>query len=525
MDGEFEMNDCRISFRHFVVSILLFAFLLSGALAVDASPKDDAYHYMKNGVDDQIYNEWWYFNGIDNDTQFMILYLVSDPENLTGSRKLQSWAVVLEDGKSPVIGVRQSRGFGGDFNSPTFDLDQSGFSPSDSSGIMIHGSIPKKGTADAPSSIKWDLDYQPSLAPWFGIPVQSHIGHLKGDWMKWLVYMPSANVSGSIVVDNQTLNIDGVGYHDHCWGRWALNDPTSVWLETSNPVEGFSISLAEIAGEQKNTFMGLKYNDKTVAFSSKQVKLNVTDFAFDPGTGVVYPAKYEVVAENGEYRLDLMAKVKKSVPIRLDYQPPAPSLVVFGQVADLQGVLKEKNGGEYQFDAAGFTGYSSPLLHPIYGKVGSEKDDLAQVNLSQSNSTQSNLTKTNSTKTNSTQTNSTQTNSTQTNSTQSNSTQSNSTPSRIDSTQFKLAESADIGAITVMAENQRTGQKKTAKATSEGWFSLDADYVDFLAESTAPWVANNDRITLSILDGGRTISRSNLTINLSEEKQEVRFAE
>lgn len=500
MDGEFEMNDCRISFRHFVVSILLFAFLLSGALAVDASPKDDAYHYMKNGVDDQIYNEWWYFNGIDNGTQFMILYLVSDPENLTGSRKLQSWAVVLEDGKSPIIGVRQSRGFGGDFNSPTFDLDQSGFSPSDNSGIMIHGSIPKKGTADAPSSIKWDLNYQPSLAPWFGIPVQSHIGHLKGDWMKWLVYMPSANVSGSIVVDNQTLNIDGVGYHDHCWGRWALNDPTSVWLETSNPVEGFSISLAEITGEQKNTFMGLKYNDKTVAFSSKQVKLNVTDFAFDPGTGVVYPAKYEVVAENGEYRLDLMAKVKKSVPIRLDYQPPAPSLVVFGQVADLQGVLKEKNGGEYQFDAAGFTGYSSPLLHPIYGKVGSEKNDFAQVNLSQSNSTQSN-------------------------SIQTNSTQSNSTPSRIDSTQFKLAESADIGAITVMAENQRTGQKKTAKATSEGWFSLDADYVDFLAESTAPWVANNDRITLSILDGGRTISRSNLTINLSEEKQEVRFAE
>jgi hypothetical protein len=163
-------------------------------------------------------------------------------------------------------------------------------------------------------------------------------------------------------------------------------------------------------------------------------------------------------------------------------------------------VLKEKNGGEYQFDAAGFTGYSSPLLHPIYGKVGSEKDGFAQVNLSQSNSTQSN-------------------------SIQTNSTQSNSTPSRIDSTQFKLAESADIGAITVMAENQRTGQKKTAKATSEGWFSLDADYVDFLAESTAPWVANNDRITLSILDGGRTISRSNLTINLAEEKQEVRFAE
>jgi hypothetical protein len=76
-----------------------------------------------------------------------------------------------------------------------------------------------------------------------------------------------------------------------------------------------------------------------------------------------------------------------------------------------------------------------------------------------------------------------------------------------------------------MAENQRTGQKKTAKATADGWFSLDADYEDFLAEGTAPWVANNDRITLSILDDDRTISRSNLTINLAAAKQEVRISE
>jgi len=444
--------------RHYAIVILFLAFFLSGiGLAADASPKDDAYHYMKNGVDDQIYNEWWYFNGLGNDSQFMMLYLISDPENLTGSRKLQAWAVVLEDGKSPAIGLRQSRGFGGDLNSPTFDLDQSGFSPLDDSGIRIWGNVPASSTG---SSIKWDLNYQPATSPWFGIPVQSHIGHLKGDWMKWLVYMPSANVSGSIVVDNKTLSIDGVGYHDHCWGRWALNDPSTVWLETSNPQESFSLALADIAGEQKNTFLGIKYAGKIIKFSGKQIKLNLSDLVFDPETGRIYPEKYEVVAENGEFRLDLMAKARKSVPLRLDYLKPAPSLLIFAQVADLQGVLKRKNGEEYQFDGAGFTGFSSPVLHPIFGKV---------------NSAQANLT--------------------------------------------------NGGNVTITAVNQRTGQEKTAKTTADGWFNLDADYGDYLANSSAPWVANDDRIKLTALEGGAIISETDLTINLTEDRQEARFPE
>jgi len=44
---------------------------------------------LKTGVDDQLYNELWRFNGADNNSQFMITFLLSDPENLTSSRKIQ----------------------------------------------------------------------------------------------------------------------------------------------------------------------------------------------------------------------------------------------------------------------------------------------------------------------------------------------------------------------------------------------------------------------------------------------------
>jgi hypothetical protein len=126
--------------------IIIFSFLSGAGTAADAAPKDDAY-------------------------QFMITFLLSDPENLTSSRK-----------------------------------DETTGEP-----------------------IAWDL-----------------------------VYMPSANVTGSITPGNRTLNIDGIGYHDHFWGRFALSDPQITWAEASEPGDGFSLTLGEIQGDERNAFLGIK---------------------------------------------------------------------------------------------------------------------------------------------------------------------------------------------------------------------------------------------------------------------------
>jgi len=125
--------------NHYAIAILSVLLLSGTGLAADASVKDDAYHYMRNSIDDNLYNEWWYFNAISNNSQFFVFYLLCDPDNLTGSGKLQVLAAVLEDGKPPIIGLRQSRGFGGDRNSPTLDLDQSGFALQDGSNLNVWG--------------------------------------------------------------------------------------------------------------------------------------------------------------------------------------------------------------------------------------------------------------------------------------------------------------------------------------------------------------------------------------------------
>ena len=87
-----------------------------------------------------------------------------------------------------------------------------------------------------------------------------------------------------------------------------------------------------------------------------------------------------------------------------------------------------------------------------------------------------------------------------------------------------MVDLTDEGNVVIAATNQRTGREKTANTTADGWFSLDADYEDYLANSSAPWVANKDRIKLAMLDRGKIISEAHLNIDMAEDKQEAKFS-
>ena len=79
--------------------------------------------------------------------------------------------------------------------------------------------------------------------------------------------------------------------------------------------------------------------------------------------------------------------------------------------------------------------------------------------------------------------------------------------------------------ITLTATNERTGQVKVARVASNGFYSVDANYTDYLANSDAPWVADGDRVRLEMkLDMNESQERGNstvLSIDLSKDRQEA----
>lgn len=438
------------------IVIAVFILLSCGCLAATSSLKDDAYHYMHNGIDDRLYNEWWYFNGISNDTQFFFNYFLSDPENITGLRKIRVVALVNEEGRPSALGIHDSRGFGGDRSNPLVDIDQNGFSALNESTYRISGSIVDiiMGTP-----IQWDLTYRQAVSPWFATPVQTHVGHIKGDWMKWLVYMPSANVTGTITIGNDTKSISAVGYHDHNWGRWAFNDAQWNWAQVSAPEDGFSLTLGDVLGEQRNTILGIKYAGETIKFTGKQVRLSYSDFSLDPLTARMYPTAYNIEADSGDYRLDLRIDVRKNMPLPVYYPRPVPGYIVFEQISKFNGSLKSKRGESYSFDKMGFSEYTTNKLHPIFGKVNATANATSNAN------------------------------------------------------------------ITITATNERTGQKKVSEPSSEGWFSFDADFVDYLANNTAPWVADGDSVKVEAKaedsEGAGVQNSTAVIVNLTEDRQEI----
>jgi hypothetical protein len=60
---------------------------------------------------------------------------------------------------------------------------------------------------------------------------------------------------------------------------------------------------------------------------------------------------------------------------------------------------------------------------------------------------------------------------------------------------------------------------------SNGFYSLDANFLDYLADRTAPWVAEGDRVKLEMMGQGEANSTmaAVLSINLSEDRQEVKI--
>ena len=349
---------------------ILFALLIlsPAGLAADASLKDDAFHYMRGGANDYLYTEWWYFNGISNNTQFLLTYFLTDPDNTLGQRTIMVRAVVADGGLKPVIATRSSKGFGADRNNPSVDLAQSTAEALDGSTYKVSGDAADEITG---SSIRWDLTYRAALSPWYPMPTQNTIGHIVGDWMKWLVYMPSARVSGIVSIGNKTIDIDGIGYHDHIWGKWAFNDPTWIWAQVSVPEENFSLVLRDITGANRNIILGVQYAGEPSKFTSRQIKVSYDGFSLDPETARTYPSSYRIEADNGDLKLSAKVEVQKSVPLLMAYPWPMPSYVIFEQVSRFDGTIWTRGGETYSFDREGFSGCTTHRVHPIYGMVNS----------------------------------------------------------------------------------------------------------------------------------------------------------
>jgi predicted secreted hydrolase len=70
-----------------------------------------------------------------------------------------------------------------------------------------------------------------------------------GDW--WVVVLPQAGVTGTITIENTTMNVNGTGYHDHNWGisPWIAWRFGWFWGTCHSP--SYTITWADILSTRR----------------------------------------------------------------------------------------------------------------------------------------------------------------------------------------------------------------------------------------------------------------------------------
>ena len=347
---------------------ILFLYVAGAALAEAGAPavgrQDDAYHFASfaDGRHDGLFAEWWYFNLVDAEqgVKAIFAYSVVNPTDRGGR------------GLSSVLAVAYVPG--GPFQQGAYLPPSAFVGSSEQADVSVGEGLPSEGhveviddgryritgTVDGDHHIAWDLVYERESASWFAAD-QRPVGRFRWELMSWLVYMPSASVSGTFAVDGQSYELHGArGYHDHNWGEWIPGLVTWNWAQYSDP--HVRVAVGDFPKVAEGT-VGVDFGGRQTVFEKPQYQVTHSAWRFDAVYKRWFPTRTRVHAESDAMVLDVRFRAIETVPIVPPLQLPVLPLV-YEQTAEITGKLWKKTpSGERRLLASlagmGFKEYTS----------------------------------------------------------------------------------------------------------------------------------------------------------------------
>ena len=344
--------------------LCLAAWALADGGVSPVTRQDDAYHFASfaDGRHDGNFAEWWYFNLVEPEqgVQAIFAYSVVDPANKTGR------------GLSSVLAVAYVAG--GPHQEGAYLPPDSFAASGDQADVTVGEDLPAGGrieviddrryrivgTVAGAHSIAWNLVYTRQGDSWFAAD-RRHVGRLPWEQMSWLVYMPSASVSGTMTVDDRVYRLRGArGYHDHNWGEWIPGIVTWNWAQYSGP--RVRVAMGDFPRVHEGT-VGVDFGGRRTVFGKSQYRLTHSAWRFDPVNKRWFPTRSHVSAASEGMILDVRFRVRDTVPIVPLLDLPIRPLV-YEQTADVTGTLRERTPqGEWHlltlFAGTGFKEYTS----------------------------------------------------------------------------------------------------------------------------------------------------------------------
>jgi hypothetical protein len=319
---------------------------LAGASSVaqeeGAALADDAYHFSSwaDGRHDGSYTEWWYFNVFDaaHGVQAIFSYFVTNPADLLGGEKVQMVAVAYTaQGVVSEVDDYPPESFSAGAQQPDVTIGENRVRVIGADSYRVSGS-----TRDG--RMAWDLTYTRAAQPWFAADRMT-VGSFPWETMSWLVSMPRAQVTGTLLVDGRPYEINAPGYHDHNWGEWVPTDGLWNWAQFSDG--RLALEVGDFIGKPVGT-VGIDLDGTRSVFSKDAYTFVHTRWWIDWQNGVWYPTESMLSAQNNNRKLQVTIRAIKTEPLRGDLPFPLRDLIIYEQTARYDGTLWEKNAsGEW----------------------------------------------------------------------------------------------------------------------------------------------------------------------------------
>ncbi|MFW9767788.1 MAG: lipocalin-like domain-containing protein [Candidatus Thorarchaeota archaeon] len=171
--------------------------------------------------------------------------------------------------------------------------------------------------------LMFDLTYKAEVKPWMPGDGYSHFANL--GYFAWCVPLPRASVTGYIRDGDKTLEVSGVGYHDHNWLDFSFSSIIEYWMWGRVYSKNYSVAYAFIQCNEKvdryavNVLMGAKDNE--VFLSTGEFELIQEDFQYSEIAGHSFPQSITInVPGELEVKLDV-ANILEEVNMLDNFNP------------------------------------------------------------------------------------------------------------------------------------------------------------------------------------------------------------
>ncbi len=262
-------------------------------LPENLSNSDDAYHNSNLTYA----TEWWYFDAILNE-QYTFQFSIHIYEILTtGFASTQ--CNIYEQGKAILSesSIHQLS---------TIQLSM------DRPFILINGQIVMQTfSSQIDNSITYHLSFSDGNYS-FNLLFQGTTQGWKGSTSAgdWAVVLPKAPVSGTITLNNNTIKVKGIGYHDHNWNVSISAGLNFGWLWGKTVVDKYSLTWASIykTWYMQNPLLVINEDDNGYTnVPIENIDFSVTKIEFK--NGMFLPYGFRLYAQTNEYTITLFLDI------------------------------------------------------------------------------------------------------------------------------------------------------------------------------------------------------------------------